>query len=106
MKKYGALLLLLAGCSTVGNAVISDESLKTKAAFALETNANKVKISDRTSDGLDTIRFNAKVKGKKYQCYITTVAGVVSSEAICARGSLPKKTTSCNALLRAAKRCK
>lgn len=43
-----ASLLLLGGCGTIGNMVIQDASLEQKAAFALNTTADKVKISNRS----------------------------------------------------------
>ncbi|MFZ7199139.1 hypothetical protein [Avibacterium avium] len=104
MKKLATLItLFLTGCGVVGNQTISDETLKEKAAFALSTNANKVVISERKA-GIDDIRFIATVGKKKYQCYITTVV-VVSSDAVCS-GTDGNKSSSCNALEKAAGRCK
>ncbi|KGQ39595.1 hypothetical protein [Gallibacterium genomosp. 1] len=96
-------ILVLSGCGMVGNTVISDASLQSKAAFALNTTADKVTISHRQA-GLDDIRFTANIGKKQYQCYITTVAGVISSDAVCSRTTGNKKR-SCNALEKAANRC-
>lgn len=109
MKKFMALtaLLMLGACGTVGNVVISDASLQEKAAFALNTTPDKVKISNRRAT-LDSIKFVATKGGKSYQCYITTVAGVISSDALCSGAGSAKETGgngSCNALLKAAGRC-
>lgn len=109
MKKVLLILsaLTLIGCGTVGNVVISDQALREKAAFALNTTADKVKISDRKA-GLDDIRFIASVGKKSHQCYITTVYGIISSDAICsgAQSAVKKnKNPQCNALLKAANRC-
>lgn len=113
MKKLFITLIpcLLTACGTIGNTVISDRSLQEKAAFALNTTAEKVKISQRTA-GLDDIRFVASIGKRHHQCYITTVAGVISSDAICSgAGSANKsavknnKNPNCNALLKAANRC-
>ena len=70
MKKFMALaaLLMLGACGTVGNAVISDASLQEKAAFALNTTPNKVKISNRRAT-MDSIKFVATKGGKSYQCH-------------------------------------
>lgn len=107
MKKYLAFtsLLVLAACGTVGNAVISDESLKEKAAFALDTTADKVSISNRRGD-LDSVKFVATTRNRSHQCYITTVGGVISSDAICSGAGSATGSTNCNALTRAAGRCR
>lgn len=107
MKKlYLLSLLILTGCGTVGNVVISDQSLQEKAAFALNTTADKVQISQRTG-GIDDVRFVATVGKKSHQCYITTVYGIHSSDAVCSgAGSAVKKSNKpCNALEKAANRC-
>ncbi len=108
MKQVLALLLsagILAGCGTVGNAIISDASLQEKAAFALDTTANNVSISNRRGD-IDSVKFVATTKGRSHQCYITTVAGVISSDAICSGAGSATGSTNCNALTKAAGRCK
>lgn len=108
MEKYSLILTatILVGCNTLGNLVISDDSLKEKAAFALETKPAKVTISNRRTDGLDAIKFDAKTGGRTYQCYITTADGLFSSDALCSKGGGKRnKKKSCNALLRAAGRC-
>lgn len=101
----GSLVVLLgSGCSTIGNMVTSDDSLQKKAAFALGTKPAAVTIKDRTTDGLDAIRFTAVTNNKEYQCYITTVAGAISSDAIC-KGTDGASKPQCNALLKAAGKC-
>ena len=101
-----ASLLLLGGCGTIGNMVIHDASLEQKAAFALNTTADKVKISNRSGSVDGTINFVATTKGKSHQCYITTMAGAVSSQAICSgSNSVNSSNQQCNALLKAAGRC-
>ncbi|WP_052121871.1 hypothetical protein [Gallibacterium anatis] len=97
-------IFILSGCGMVGNTVISDASLQSKAAFALNTTADKVTISNR-QPGLDDIRFIASIGRKQYQCYITTVAGVISSDAICAGTDGTKSKRSCNALEKDAGHC-
>lgn len=106
--KYISLLctaLILSACGTVGNAVISDDALKEKAAFALDTTADKVSISNRKGD-VDSVKFVATTRGRSHQCYITTLAGVLSSDAICSGAGSATGSTNCNALSRAAGRCK
>ena len=110
MKQFSSFLftslLLLSGCGTIGNMVIQDSSLEQKAAFALNTTADKVKISNRSGSVDGTINFVATTKGKSHQCYITTVAGAVSSQAICSgSNSVNSNQQQCNALLKAAGRC-
>ncbi len=95
----------LAACGTVGNAVISDASLQEKAAFALDTTADKVKISNRRGD-IDSVKFVATTRGRSHQCYITTVYGVISSDAICSGAGSATGSANCNALSKAAGKCK
>ncbi|WP_051919595.1 hypothetical protein [Basilea psittacipulmonis] len=136
MKKTALLLAtaLLAGCGTVGNSVITDQVLQNKVAFALNTSSDLIKISNRVGD-INDIQFQAVANGQTYQCYVTTLAGLVTSDAVCsgplktakkasARSSKsttprtdnsstpttsPSKpansTPECNALLKAANRC-
>lgn len=109
MKKIALIAFLgsfLGGCGTLGNMVMNDNSLATKAAFALNTTSDKVKISNRSSN-IDSINFVATTKGKSYQCYITTMGGVVSSDAVCsgANSVMKENGQQCNPLLKAAGRC-
>ncbi|XXQ67875.1 hypothetical protein ACKLNO_09680 [Neisseriaceae bacterium B1] len=97
--------VILSACGTVGNVVISDDSLKEKAAFALDTTAEKVSISNRRGD-IDSVKFVATTRGRSHQCYISTVAGVLSSDAICSGAGSATGSTNCNALSKAAGRCK
>ena len=110
MKSLNFLPLLAAtffvGCGTVGNMVIQDKTLEQKAAFALNTTSDKVKISNRQGSIDGTVNFVATTGGKSHQCYITTVAGAVSSQAICSgSNSVNSNQQQCNALLKAAGRC-
>ena len=114
MNKFGCLIIAIAltSCSTVGNSVISDNSLKQKTAVALNSEPENITISNRRSDGLDSIRFTASANGRSHQCYITTLMGAISSDAICSAGNnakeaKPQKNSGqqCNALLQAAGRC-
>ncbi|WP_386689473.1 MULTISPECIES: hypothetical protein [unclassified Lonepinella] len=104
MKKLALLtfISLLTGCGTVGNVVISDQTLQEKAAFALNTTSDKVTISNRNG-GIDDIRFVATVGKNSHQCYITTIAGVISSDALCSGAGSAKAP--CDALSKKAGRC-
>ena len=62
MKKiiaFVAVSSMLAACGTVGNSVISDKNLQQKSSIALNTNPENITISNRRSDGLDSVRFTA-----------------------------------------------
>lgn len=111
MKNFKFLPLLFAslfvGCGTVGNMVIQDQTLEQKAAFALNTTSDKVTISSREGSIDGTINFLATVGKKSHQCYITTVGGAISSQAVCSGSNSVKQSSDkqCNALLKAAGRC-
>ena len=112
--KFKLLLLSIAvaltGCGAIGNTVLTDNALKNKASIGLNTNPENISISNRRSDGLDSVRFTATVNGKAHQCYVTTLAGAISSDAVCSSGESSVTSSSnsgqqCNALLKAAGRC-
>ncbi|MDO4682316.1 MAG: hypothetical protein Q4B17_05945 [Lautropia sp.] len=99
--------LLLAACGTIGNKVISDDTLQERAAFALGTTADQITISNRRGD-TNTVRFVATVGQQSHQCYVSTVGGIHVSDAICSGNSSVRPSSddgSCNALLKAAGRC-
>ncbi|WP_154953870.1 hypothetical protein [Neisseria flavescens] len=99
--------LALAGCGTINNATVSDQKLQERAAFALGTSPNAVKISNRSNEGI-RINFTATVGKRVSQCYVTSVTstiGVTTSDAICSGGGAHKGKGQCNALLKAAGRC-
>jgi hypothetical protein len=106
MKKIVCLLTvtMLAACGTIDNAVRSDESIQEKAAFALGTTPEKVVISNRRSE-IDSVKFNATVNGRVFQCYYTTAG--ISSDALCSPtdGKPAPASSNCNALLKAAGKC-
>lgn len=109
MKKSILIVFLssiIGGCGALGNMVINDNSLASKAAFALNTTADTVTITNRTSS-IDSINFVATTNGKSYQCYITTMGGVVSSDAVCsgANSVMKENGQQCNNLLKSAGRC-
>jgi len=101
------MLSALAGCGTVGNAVLSNDELARKAAFALDTTADQVTISDRSGELGGAINFVATTNGRKHACYITSVMGAMSSSAICSGGnSAGSPSGSCNALQKSAGQCR
>jgi hypothetical protein len=107
MKKIALLLTMasLTACGTIDNSIRSDESLKIKAAYALGTTADQIKISNRHAE-LEAVHFNATRNGHVFQCYYTTVG--VTSDALCSPvdGAIPSKEESqCNDLLKAAGEC-
>ena len=67
MKKiiaFVAVSSMLAACGTVGNSVISDKNLQQKSSIALNTNPENITISNRRSDGLDSVRFTATANNR------------------------------------------
>ena len=101
-----ALVCALAGCGTVGNAVTSDDELARKAAFALDTTPDQITISDRSAEVSGAINFVASLKGRKHQCYITSMMGAVNSSAICSGANSVGSSGTCNDLQKAAGQCK
>lgn len=102
---FAGLIATLTGCGTIGNAVVSDQELARKAAFALDTTADQVTVSERFGEVVGNINFVATTKGRKHQCYITSVYGVANSAAICSGASSVKTSSSCNALTKSAGQC-
>lgn len=102
------LTATLSACGVVGNAVTSDKELARKAAFALDTTEDNVTISDRSGEVSGAINFVATTRGRKHQCYITTVMGAASSSAICSGANSvgTAGNANCNALQKAGGQCK
>ncbi|PHX40064.1 hypothetical protein [Pseudomonas sp. AK106] len=108
-----ALATSLAGCGSIAQSTQSDSDLREKAAFALNTSADKLSILSKSSS-LDSMRFQVKSNKGIYNCYFTSVV-VVNSDAICSgpinsnqAAQTPDEAApaqNCNALLKAAKRC-
>ena len=108
------MVLSLAGCGTIAESTQSDLDLREKAAFALDTTSENVTILSKSSS-LEEMRFQAKTNKGVYNCYFTSVI-LVNSQAVCSGPvSTNAKSTNaaaeanhvqtCNALLKAAKRC-
>ena len=95
MKKFllTSTMLALVGCGTIGNTVISDETLQGRAAFALDTTSDQVKITDRKGD-VDRVWFVANVGDKSHLCYARPVIGIGASDAICSGSNSVKKNNS------------
>lgn len=99
------------GQSVTDNTSVSDSLLQRRAAFALNTTADRVRISNREKEGY-TVHFVANVGKRAHQCYVTASAGVVS-DAICSGSNSVRSSSNktsegnatCNALLKAANRC-
>lgn len=119
LHKSFALLLsasLSGGCASVA---VTDDAIITNTSRALGLERNQFTISDRSDSGLQTTYTARTRSGKTYSCYVegsVSVVGRVVSDALCremSRGGAPAAPAaaapvdpSCNALLRAAGRCK
>ncbi|GAB2657937.1 hypothetical protein [Vibrio panuliri] len=107
MKKIIIMLglLSLSGCSVIDNNTRDDYSIQRKAAFALGTSADQVKIEHRTAD-LMKVEFDAIYKKRRFQCYYTGGV-VVTSDAVCSPtdGKGMPTGASCNGLMKAAGKC-
>lgn len=84
------------------------ETNEEKAAFALNTDAADVRVSDVKRSGMK-VKFKAHYDGGIYNCYYTSMG--VKSDALCSGpinkkdGVRPHSGAACNDLLRAAGRC-
>jgi len=98
--------LLLAPLPSIAQQIVSDQTLARRAAFPLNTTADKVKISDRQmdEDSHYRINFTATRDGKKFQCYVVAAPGVVS-DALCAGTDGSRDGVRCDPLSQAAGRC-
>ena len=107
---------LSAGCASMA---VTDEAIVTNTSRALGLDKSQFTISDRADSGVQTT-FTARTKaGKTYSCYVegsVSVIGRVVSDALCremsksgtpaAPAANAPSDPACNALLRAAGRCK
>jgi hypothetical protein len=108
--------LLLGACASMA---VTDEVIVTNTSRALGLDKSQFTISDRADSGVQTT-FTARTKGgKTYSCYVegsVSVVGRVVSDALCremsksgtpvAPAANAPSDPACNALLRAANRCK
>lgn len=109
--------ILLAGCASVA---VTGDALEKNTAFAIGAEPGTFTISDRQDQGLKTTYRATTSSGKKYSCYVTGMVSVVGrtvSDAMCneitsgsaAKAGAPASkapAAPCNALLKAAGRCK
>jgi len=107
---------LAAGCAS---AVVSNDAIADRTAFALSLDKSTFTVSNRVDDGAVS-RYSVTTKaGKKYNCYVggtMSMLGRQVSDAICndapgnaSASSAPAAAATsappCNALLKAAGRC-
>lgn len=115
MKKSLLVISLVSafgvGCASVA---VTDDAIVKNTSMAIGLEKTAFTITDRENDGLKTTYKVKTNSGKNYSCYVTgtvSVVGRVVSDAICTEmGASVKPTTepsaSCNALLKAAGKCK
>ena len=103
---------LAAGCASVA---VSNDAIENNTAMALGLEKGTFAITDRVDDGVKSTYAVKTNSGKKYSCYVTgtvSVVGRVVSDAVCNEIGKPAKQAagaggaSCNALLKAAGKCK
>ena len=100
-----------------GGFLFHNDSLTQRTSLALGLSPSQFTISNRTDSGVRTDYNVRTAAGKTYACYVTgtfSVTGRVVSDAVCteiAPGASSTPTASdthgpCNALLKAAGKCK
>lgn len=103
---------LAAGCASVA---VSNDAIENNTASALGLEKGTFTVTDRVDDGVKSTYAVKTNSGKKYSCYVTgtvSVVGRVVSDAVCNEIGKPAKQAagaggvSCNALLKAAGKCK
>ena len=106
-------IIAISACGLIPQKV-DDQDLQKNAAMTIGVNTNNVSINNRETNGAKTT-FQATANGKQYICYVTSGAaglygGSFLSDAICqpmqSNSSQQDNTPSCNALLKAAGKCK
>lgn len=99
------------GCASVA---VTDDAIAENTSMAIGLEKSAFTITDRKDNGIKTTYRVKTNSGKNYSCYVTgtfSVVGRVVSDAICTEmGANVKPSTksdaSCNALLKAAGKCK
>ena len=108
----GIVVSLAAGCASVA---VSNDAIEKNTASALGMEKGTFTITDRVDDGVKSTYAVKTNSGQKYSCYVTgtvSVVGRVVSDAVCNEIGKPAKQAvgaggaSCNALLKAAGKCK
>lgn len=102
---------LIAGCAS---AVVKEDHLQQKTAFALGLEPNSFTVADRVDDGLQT-RYSVKTNdGRRFNCYVegsfSFGTGRVVTDAVCSQIGKSANNSgnpgpACNALLKAAGKC-
>lgn len=105
-----AICAFVSGCASVA---VTDDAIKRNTAHALGVSTEGVAISNRADEGIKSTYTAQTANGKKYSCYVTgtvTYTGRIVSDAMCnemvTAGSGSGAPSSCNALLKAAGKCK
>jgi|GEM_PF-3573600 len=100
--------LLLIPLSSIAQQ-LSYGTLADRAAFALNTRPDKVRIFDRQVDSYDILTINFMAErdsdGEKFKCSIVTVPGGVSN-AMCTNTDGTMKGVRCDPRSKAAGRCR
>lgn len=102
---------LVSGCASIA---VTNDAIEKNTAFALGIERGTFKISNREDEGVRSTYLVTTNSGKKYNCYVggsISVIGRMVSDAICNEIGKPAQSTgtstqSCNALLKAAGKCK
>lgn len=112
------LPLLATGCTSVA---VSNDAIEQNTAQALGLAKGTFTISDRVDDGVKASYSVKTNTGKQYACYVTggvSIVGRVVSDPVCTEAGTDGKqantnagtsstgSASCNALLKAAGKCK
>lgn len=128
LVSVATVAILTAGCASVA---ISDDGIEKSTAAALGLEKGSFDITDRDNDGSKTTYLVKANDGRKFSCYMTgtvSLFGRVSSDPVCTEIMPPKpaasakaapaaaatatttapakKAAPCNALLKAAGKCK
>jgi hypothetical protein len=110
-----ATAIAVAGCAS---AAVTGDAIERNTAFALGLDKADFTVSDRVDDGVKTSYTVNTKTGRRFSCYVTgtfSVTGRVVSDAICsemgkssggAGAGTGAGAVQCNALLRAAGKCK
>ena len=96
------LALLTTGCTTL----VPQSTLEQRTAFALGLKQGEFTIGDRQEGALRLDYTVTAKNGDKFNCYVTSNAGIFTSDALCSKPGGGAAEVQCNALLRAAGRCK
>lgn len=106
---------MIAGCASVA---VNEDVLTQRTSSALGLNPSQFTISGRTDSGVRTDYSVRTMSGKNYACYVTgmfSLVGRAVSDAVCSEvnagaDAASQKSKSggspCNALLKAAGKCK